>query len=721
MAKRTLVSRSPVFVRAWLGAGVLALSLASPAAHSDTIEADPDAGYVPIDELSYETIIRPGQDYEAELAIRVALTNTSSVEQDMVLTLGVPEGATLTGVSMTDGGDWIAGEVSEVKRDKQQAEVALGRRDPGTIFARELPPAAIGELPAVELIGFGMASRATVQVELRLRVHPTLRGDRWQLDLPRRHADAPNLDDQRRVIVQGLAKGDNFYVDGSSSKGTPYMVTRAEDAITVSWPARLRGKHQLDGSYEYAKDPDGQGGRLRLVLNLGPSKALAPDHVVLVLDRSRSSETSLPREAGRMFTTLLDDLPAGTTFDAITFAKDAESLLDPARLADGGGPKARDEGARAELLTSLGAVVPGQGTDLRDAMRLAAQHLEARGAKRPLVLVVTDGMLPPSVGADEVGDALRGALGKAKTPEFLFVVDDPLLNVRGLPADHPIADLAAALGARISLETLANLGPPEIAELLAAPMVLGDLSVSLPNSVVLDEPPPTGLVAGDFVVLEGSYGGRPPSSISVRGRLGKSKVSASFKPAKRAPRPAAIAIAIREQDRAQAASEGLALPDWYSPSMRRTTTMNISQQGKVGWQATGQLDQLIIERQLRTRVLPRARACYNQALGRNQILAGEVELQMEAGKGEIMMAGLTRSTLNYDDDKLLECLERAAWMMDVPAGKLDTQVYVINYPLEFVPPEGGKPPSAGETSDPMFERLIESADVLSDYQNHNAE
>src|SRR5690606_35575695 len=103
-------------------------------------------------------------------------------------------------------------------------------------------------------------------------------------------------------------------------------------------------------------------------------------------------------------------------------------------------------------------------------------------------------------------------------------------------------------------------------------------------------------------------------------------------------RPAAIAAAIGEDDREQATQEGLALPDWYTPSMRRVTSMNIAQAGRVGWQATGQLDSNIIERQLRTRVLPRARACYNQALTRNQVLSGRVALTMEVGKGEVMLA-----------------------------------------------------------------------------------
>ncbi|PRQ09863.1 VWA domain-containing protein [Enhygromyxa salina] len=691
------------------------IALLGAPARSDTLEADPDAGYVPIDELSYETIIRPGAGYEAELAIRVALTNTSVNPQDMVLALGVPHGSELTGISIAAGGDWIAGEISKLATSANGP--SNGRRDPGTVFAHELEAAGPGELPGVEIVAFGLDPNVTTQIELRLRVLPLLRGDRWQLELPRRNLELPNLSDQRRVIVQGLGNDENFWVDGSSSAGTPYMVTRSEDAIVVEWPAQARSTAQLDGNYEVSRDPDGQGGRLRVALRLGPSKPITPDHVVLVVDRSQSGSATLPRDSGRVFAQLLEALPASTTFDAVTFARDAERLIDPTFFAGGKAPRADNQPARADLARSLGVTVAGQGTDLRAAMQLAGEQLAARGAKHPLIVVVTDGMLPPSVGAEQITKALGDSLGKAKRPEILFVVDDPLLNMRGLPADHAIANLAAGLGARISLETLANLGPAQVNELLAAPKVLGNLSVSLPDTVVLDEPLPTGLVAGDFVVLEGSYGGRAPSKVTVRGRFGATKVSTSFTLAKRDPRPEALATALREGDRPRAVQEGLVLPDWYTPSMRRTTTMNVAQAGRVGWVPTGQLDSAIIERQLRTRVLPRARACYNQALTRNQILGGRVELRMEVGKGEVMMAGLTKSTLSHADDKLLACLEGAAWAMDVPAGNLDSQVYVINYPLEFVAPKGGQPPHAGELRDPLLEHLVRSADVLSDYQS----
>jgi hypothetical protein len=167
-----------------------------------------------------------------------------------------------------------------------------------------------------------------------------------------------------------------------------------------------------------------------LVLRLGPSKPLVTDHVLLVVDRSQSGSSALPRDSARMFAQLLDTLPPGTTFDAITFAREAESLLDRTRFKAGQAPRADDAAARAELERSLQVTVTGQGTDLRAAMAMAGEQLAARKAKQPLVLVVTDGMLPPSIGAEAIAGALDDALGKAARPAVLFVVDDPLLNRR---------------------------------------------------------------------------------------------------------------------------------------------------------------------------------------------------------------------------------------------------------------------------------------------------
>lgn len=702
----------------------LAIALgASPSATADTIDADPALGYVPVEELSYEAIIRPptgankkkSSAFETELALRVALRNASVSPQDAVETLILPRGAELVGMAINEEGAWVEADPSQVMRASESSDLAVrtGRRDPGSVWARPLEPDQPGDLPAVELVAFGLPSQTAVQIELRVRVNPVLRGDRWQLELPRRNVGLPNLVDQRRVIVQGLRAGEGFWIDGSSNAGTPYMVTRAEDVVLVSWPAHIQDKARLGGSLETRPDADGEGGTVRMVLRLGPSRAVAPDHVVLLLDSSRSGSSATPKEAGRVFGELLDSLPKGATFDAVRFARDASPLL--ASESNGVG----DKEARDELSKALRQVQPEQGTDLRAALASVGERLSVRGAKRPLVVIVTDGMLPPSVPSDAVADALSSTLGKQARPELLFVVDDPLLNARGLPADHSVASLAADLGARLSLETLANLDAEGARSLLSAPKVLGDLTLGLPDNLVLDDALPTGLVSGDFVVLEGRYYGRAPSKISVRGRLGRAKISTSFA-AKRRPKAAEVLVAsATAEDHEQAVGEGLVLPSWYTPSMRRIAAMNLTQASRTGWQATGQLDSAIVHRQLRTRVLPRARACYNRALTRNQILSGEASLVMEMGKGEVMMAGVEGVELNFDDPKLVDCLEAAAWSMDVPAGNLDAQVYEVRYPLVFTAPEGGKAPQFGEQSDPMFQRLLDSADALSEYQNHH--
>jgi hypothetical protein len=690
-----------------LGSALLVVLLGSAGpAGADTLEVDPDLGYVPIEELSYETIIRPGSGYEAELAIRIALDNTSAKPQDMVHAIGLPQGAEITGFSVDFDGTWIDAQPSSMARKS-------GRRDPGSVFVHMLEPDSPGDLPGAELVAFDLPARSTTQIELRMRVFPILRGDRWQIELPRRHLDElPNLTDRRRVLVQGLPQGESFWVDDTSNGNSPYMVTRAEDAVVVAWPAHLHGGGQLDGNLEVSRDPEGEGGRMRLVLRLGSSKPIAPDHVLLLVDRSQSGASTLPREAGDMLAALLEHLPAKTTFDAIEFSRDASALLPDDEF-----PRRDDAEALTELRSRLSKLQPEQGTDLRGAMQVAGARLQARGAKAPLIVVATDGMLPRSISAEAIEQALLDPLGKAKRPELLFVVDDPLLNLRGLPADHPIADLAAGLGARISLETLANLGPADTADLLAAPRVLGDLDLGLPKSVVLDDELPVGLVAGDFVVIEGSwYGKKAPSKVSVRGRLGNSKVSTTIGASKRAEAPAAWATAQREGDRDQATEEGLAMPEWYTPGMRRTTTLNIAQAGRVGWQATGQLDASIIRRELRIRVLPRARACYNQALTRNQLQSGRVEFEMEVGKGEVMIAGLGKTELGFDDPVLLECLEQAAWALDVPAGNLDTQVYAIQYPIDLIAPEGGVDPQTSERDAALVERLVRTGEVLADYQ-----
>ena len=84
-----------------------------------------------------------------------------------------------------------------------------------------------------------------------------------------------------------------------------------------------------------------------------------------------------------------------------------------------------------------------------------------------------------------------------------------------------------------------------------------------------------------------------------------------------------------------------------------------------------------------------------------------VTLELEVGKGEVMLAGHGETDLEHKDPKLVECLVEAAWALDIPAGKLDDKIYIVNYPLSLIPPEPGD--AAGEVegiSEEMMKLLL---------------
>jgi hypothetical protein len=226
--------------------------------------------------------------------------------------------------------------------------------------------------------------------------------------------------------------------------------------------------------------------------------------------------------------------------------------------------------------------------------------------------------------------------------------------------------------------------------MLSAPRMLGALATNLPEGMRLDDPMPPGLVAGNVMLLRGHYVGKPAPKLTLRGALGTQKVSRTVRARVQAEQPEALAGVV-EGDLADAASEGFVLPPWYDETQRRSAAQGVAQASRYGYEPKGFLDKKIFRNYLTTRVLPRARACYNRALSRNTTQAGRVTLEMEVGKGEVMHAHTAHSKLEVEDAKLVTCMTEAAWALDIPAGKLDDQIYRIRYPLRLIAPEGGKP------------------------------
>lgn len=656
----------------------LALALLAPVAAADQLDAevsDDERGYTPIQELSYETIVEPGESssHSATLRIRVALHNGSGSRRDAVHTLAIPSGAELTGVSVARDGVWRTGVPTGIEPD-------TGQRDAGTVWARTIEPMHAGDQPAAEVVAFGIEPESTLQVELELRAFPVLRNGRWELDLPSHGPASPQLAPERRVLVRGLPTGRSFWVDDRSSGSEPALVTDAIDTVTVAWPARTTEPGTLLARYDVTPGPAGfDDGRFRLVLRAGTTAAPQPDHVTFVIDRSRSTAPLMHREARRVIEGMLEALPAEATFDAVGFARTAKPLLDDGTT----GYRVRDAGARGRLAEVLDANLREQGTDLGAALALAAKRAATRSARRPMIVVVTDGMLPATIDSDSLRRAFDGAIGRRR-PELLFVVDDPLFARRGLPATHPVAAVAAALGARISLESLSQVPDDDVLRLLAAPRVLGELAIDLPANMVLDTPLPTGLVSGNAVVLRGHYDGKPAARVVVRGRTGGHAMVRKVKANVAAPQSEAF-VASTGGSVDDARAEGLVRPVWLRARQQRLAREGVAQGGR-GRDRDGFLDAKIFRNYLTTRVMPRARVCYNRALARAADQGGRVVLEMEVGKGEVMQASVRSSSLVRTDGPLVACLTEAAWALDVPAAKMDEKVYVVRYPLRLVAP-----------------------------------
>jgi Mg-chelatase subunit ChlD len=656
-----------------LVAGTPSLALAD---QLDAELLDDERGYMPVEELSYEAIIESSSEhgYAATLRLRVALHNGSGNDRDAVLTMALPRSAELAGISIAKDGAWHAGTTTLV-------EPEADRRAPGTVWARPIDPIRPGGLPAAEIVAFGIAPESTVQVELELRVFPELHAGRWEIELPSRGGELRGLARERRVLVRGLPSGRGFWVDDAGNGTEPVMTSEPDETVTVAWPARLVEKGPLVARYDIQPGPVGfDDGRFRMVMRLGDTPAATPDHVVFVIDRSRSTSPKIHRESQRVIERMLDALPRTASFDAVGFARTATSLL-PGETTHFG---ARDAEARATLARVLDANVRAQGTDVGAALELAARRAATTKAKRPLVVLITDGMLPASVAPGQLRDRFEKAAGKHR-PELLFVVDDPLF-ANGLPVTHPVAGTAAQLGARISLEALAEVQSDDVLHLLSAPRVLGELAIDLPKNMVLDDPLPAGLVAGNVAVLRGHYSAAAAPKLTVRGRAGGKLLEQRVKGRVAAPQAEAF-VAVLEGGLLDAAGEGFTEPPWLRPRQQRLARQTIEQSGR-GRELRGYLDDKIFRNYINLRVLPRARVCYNHALGRNPTQAGRVTLEMEVGKGEVMLAKARPTILHDQDAVLVACLTEAAWALDVPAAKMDDRVYVVRYPIRLVPPDG---------------------------------
>lgn len=99
---------------------------------------------------------------------------------------------------------------------------------------------------------------------------------------------------------------------------------------------------------------------------------------------------------------------------------------------------------------------------------------------------------------------------------------------------------------------------------------------------------------------------------------------------------------------------------------------------------TGELDQDIVIRLLRTFVLPKAYACYTQELRRDRKLHGTMHVVVEIARGEVQAARIEKSTLK--GAAIDACVIDAAYSIQVPRVALGADpetISIARYPITF--------------------------------------
>lgn len=646
------------------GPWAVAFALASPAtALADAIAvedvSDAEVGYAPVAELSHEVIVTPSGRGGAKVAYRLALNNASAVPRDAVVTWGLPAGARITALAVMRDGRWRPGKVV---RDVD----AHDARDPGSVFVRRVQAGGGGvEAPAAELVVFQMPPEMTIQVEIETQVPAALRGGRYEIRLPERGKPVPGVASRRRLLVRGVER---FWVDDTPNGGAPVVEVEARRENVVAWPATDARRTGLSTKATYADDGFG-GADVELVLEIGRGTSRTPDLVYVLLDRSVSTDRLLPDKALSALSALLAELPEHTHLAFAVFAREVVPLDAPKGLEVGDFDMLRDAW-RAVILSQ-----PRRpGTDVYGALEAALDDARARGARRPLVLLVGDGMYPSSPPPRHLLERLRRA-------DLLLLVDVPAEYEPPGPR-HPVVAFAHATGGRLAALPLASITEREAAAVLASPRVARIRSVSARG--VHFDPAPAYVPTGHRVVVRGRATSPRPPAIRIVAETGRRTVRRNVRP-RPVPRAADAFGVHLFMDEGTDVRSGFALPVWYDEGTRRAVVAEV-RRARLGVGAQeGSLTEAIVRGYLRMRVLPRVRVCHRHAVARHRDQGGRAVLAFEIARGEVMGVALEDVELAHDDAKLERCLLEAGWALDVPAARRDDRVYVVRYPVRLLP------------------------------------
>lgn len=466
--------------------------------------------------------------------------------------------------------------------------------------------------------------------------------------------------------------------------------------------------------------PVGDAGGAIAVAALRPREAApasAIERAVIVVDVSAMTAADAD-DRGELVERVVEGLPSAR-FAVVGYDRRAHRLT-------GGFARTTDEAAVRDAGDAVRGASPRAGGDLRGALALAAELLDADGApareRADLVVVVTDGVLP----TDATAGALDAALGGGATVSAALLVDD----AGGLPAvDSALRELVAARAGHVVVLRRGELltRGARLAGELAAPPTWSMTGVDAGAADVrLDLPP--ALPAGGGAIAFGWYAGEAPTKLRV-------ETSAGALVAKKAKLRHAAALATRHASfyAPGVHGEGTEAADRHVARLERRVSLvgawtslvavdgrdelaaaraalaarggtfariappgegelrvddgvvdEVAEALRAGPRARQDPAERIRTDLLTSQLLPAARRCQQAQLRAGGSRQGQIRLEIEIARAEVIAV---RATSTAGAKKMTDCVSEAAYELKIASYTLEDPeaIHLIRYPLRFAP------------------------------------
>lgn len=666
------------------------------------------------------TVTEAGCDVSVELDGPIArvtethrLVATTDVPTAAVYGAALARDAVVDGFTVMLAGREEAGVLVPVESLGNRTPASLGLApDPGTLSislhdARPVIEARVYPVSPSKVTGFTVRWSAPLAYD---------RGE-MTLELPARGRG----DNLGRCAVRVVARtaagikswasvraGDVWIGAGPKVRGNVAGAPAAEDFLIEARPVWAGTAPVLAAAHA----PDGRSVSSTVAVYVpdGSSRArFVPARLLFVVDTSRSMGAEGRRAAVALIETAIRAAPAGTMVDAVLFDRRARRAL--------GTWQAGDTGAAARLTRAVQDAPVASGTDLAAALSVAAAAL---GGERAHVMIITDGVLPTGHSGSEL-------LGHFSTPAGKVVVDVliPLAAGAAAPERGALESLVQVYGGRVAAFPADQPVPAAaLTEGSIAGPPLEQLRLAADGAEVDGLELPDLLAAGSGIVVRTSLA-RRPGRLSLRARRGAADLdiaaialpagAARFATAARVdenPDPrAGLALARRQgvlgSTTAYIVFDGRAAGvAARRDAARRTGAITYTPPPEVPDLATvatqaappphggakrrpgvaGELPRTSVQLALRDHLVPRLRACYRDALRATPALGGDLIVELEIARAEVMAVSFAG---DHFPEAMIGCAADAAYAMATPGyalGDTTDTVFVIRKPITFAPP-----------------------------------